>query len=96
MCCLQGSDADNIIPDRVILRGTLRALTDEHMMYMKQRIEEMVPGVVAAYRCNGTVDWQLDKHPYYPPTVNDPDAAEFVQRVGSALLGAENVSVLCL
>lgn len=38
---VQGSDADNIIPDEVTLRGTLRALTHEHMMLMKQRIEEV-------------------------------------------------------
>jgi hypothetical protein len=44
------SDADNIIPDHVSLRGTLRALTHEHMMLMKQRIEEVVPAVVAAFR----------------------------------------------
>eukprot|EP00878_Enallax_costatus_P041075 GHUV01047536.1.p1 GENE.GHUV01047536.1~~GHUV01047536.1.p1 ORF type:complete len:305 (+),score=61.41 GHUV01047536.1:82-996(+) len=88
---LQGSDADNIIPDRVTLGGTLRALTHEHMMYLKERIEEVVPGVVSAYRCNGTVDWQLDKHPYYPPTVNDAGAAAFAQGVASQVLGAENV-----
>lgn len=39
--CLQGSDADNIIPDEVVLRGTLRALTHAHMMFIKKRIEEV-------------------------------------------------------
>ena len=39
--CAQGSDADNIIPDEVILRGTLRALTHEHMMFIKHRIEQV-------------------------------------------------------
>lgn len=62
------------------------------MMYLKQRIEEVVPGVVSGYRCNGTVDWQLEKHPYYPPTVNDAGAAAFVQQVAAGVLGAENVS----
>lgn len=38
---LQGSDADNIIPDEVTLRGTLRALTHDHMMFIKQRIEQV-------------------------------------------------------
>jgi IAA-amino acid hydrolase len=89
---LQGSDADNITPDHVVLRGTLRALTHAHMMYIKHRIEEVVPAVVSAYRCNGSVDWLLEEHPYYPPTVNDPAAAAFVQTTVGRLLGEKNVS----
>jgi IAA-amino acid hydrolase len=42
---VQGSDADNIIPDEVTLRGTLRALTHEHMMFIKRRIEQVCAGV---------------------------------------------------
>lgn len=53
---------------------------------------QMVPAVVAAYRCNGTVDWQEAHHPYYPPTVNDPAAAEFAKSVAGKLLGSANVS----
>jgi IAA-amino acid hydrolase len=71
--------------------GTLRALTHEHMMYLKGRIEEMVASVAAGYRCNGTVDWHLEDHPYYPPTVNNPGAAAFVQEVASELLGSDKV-----
>ncbi|KAF8058874.1 ILL5 [Scenedesmus sp. PABB004] len=88
---LQGSDADNIIPDVVTLRGTLRALTHEHMEFMRRRIEEVVPAAVGAYQCNGTVDWQLGHHPYYPPTVNDPAAAALAREAAAAVLGADNV-----
>lgn len=49
-CAQTNSDADNIIPDHVTLRGTLRALTHEHMTHMRQRIEEAVPAVVSAFR----------------------------------------------
>ena len=65
------------------------------MMYLKERIDQAVPAVVSAYKCNGTVDWQLDKHPYYPPTVNDAGAAAFARAVGAQVLGAENVSCMC-
>lgn len=61
-------------------------------MYIKHRIEEVVPAVVSAYRCNGSVDWLLEEHPYYPPTVNDPAAAAFVQTTVGRLLGENNVS----
>jgi metal-dependent amidase/aminoacylase/carboxypeptidase family protein len=53
---LQGSDADNIIPDEVVMRGTLRALTHEHMMLMKRRIEEVgCQGVTSHEHMMGTV-----------------------------------------
>jgi len=87
----QAGHADNITPDTVELSGTLRALTDEHMMFMQRRIEEVAAGAVAAYGCNGTVDWQLDHHPYYPPTVNDADAADLARRVAGDVFGADNV-----
>jgi len=89
---LQGADADNIIPEQVFLRGTVRTLSHEQMVQLQQRIEEVVSSVAAAYRCNGTVDWLLDEHPYYPPTVNDPAAAAFAQQVAAELLGSANVS----
>lgn len=53
---------------------------------------QMVPAVVGAYQCNGTVDWLEEEHPYYPPTVNDPGAAEFAKGVVGQLLGRSNVS----
>lgn len=53
---------------------------------------QVVPAVVGAYRCNGTVDWLLDEHPYYPPTVNDHGAASFARGVAGKILGIENVS----
>lgn len=52
----------------------------------------MVPAVVGAYQCSGTVDWLEEEHPYYPPTVNDPGAAEFAKGVVGQLLGKSNVS----
>jgi hypothetical protein len=55
-------------------------------------MQQMVPAVVGAYQCNGTVDWLEAEHPYYPPTVNDPGAAEFAKGVVGQLLGASNVS----
>eukprot|EP00878_Enallax_costatus_P009016 GHUV01009428.1.p1 GENE.GHUV01009428.1~~GHUV01009428.1.p1 ORF type:complete len:349 (+),score=78.27 GHUV01009428.1:168-1214(+) len=86
---LQGSDANNITPDNVTLRGTLRALSTSDMQQLQHRVEEMLPGVAAAYRCNATVDWDVVT---YTPTVNDPGATEFASNVISGLLGSNNVS----
>lgn len=88
---LQAGDTYNVIPDSVLLGGTMRALTHEHMMYLKGRVEAMVASHVAGFGCNGTVDWRLDVQPYYPPLVNDDGAADFTWGVATRLLGKDNV-----
>ncbi|KIY96289.1 hypothetical protein MNEG_11671 [Monoraphidium neglectum] len=88
---LQAGDAYNVIPDSVMLGGTMRALTHEHMMYLKGRVEAMAASHAAGFGCNGTVDWRLDIQPYYPPLVNDDGAADFAWDVATRLLGASKV-----
>ncbi|KAI8472795.1 MAG: hypothetical protein J3K34DRAFT_384117 [Monoraphidium minutum] len=88
---IQAGDTYNVIPDAVILGGTMRALTHEHMMYLKGRVEAMVSSHASSFGCNGTVDWRLDTQPYYPPLVNDDGAADFAWGVASKLLGSGKV-----
>jgi metal-dependent amidase/aminoacylase/carboxypeptidase family protein len=38
--------AHNVIPDRVVMGGTVRALNDEWMAHLRQRIEEVCVAVV--------------------------------------------------
>jgi metal-dependent amidase/aminoacylase/carboxypeptidase family protein len=60
--CAQGSDADNIIPDEVSLRGTLRALTHEHMMFIKRRIEEVSAQKGSAGQAQGANRLQAESY----------------------------------
>eukprot|EP00889_Picochlorum_renovo_P006944 jgi/Picre1/33974/NNA_001451.t1 len=81
----------NVIPHVAHIGGTVRATTDEDMTYLKARIEEIVDSQAKAMGCEGSVDWMLDHHPYYPPVVNDKDAASFVSSVASKVFGADMV-----
>ena len=84
---LRAGDAYNVIPDEVVLGGTMRALTHDHMMYLKGRVEAMAAAHAAGFGCNGTVDWRLGEQPYYPPLVNDDGAAGFAWDVATRTLG---------
>ncbi|GBF94731.1 IAA-amino acid hydrolase-like [Raphidocelis subcapitata] len=88
---VQAGDTYNVIPDAVVLGGTMRALTHEHMMYLKGRVEAMAASHAAGFGCNGTVDWRLDHQPYYPPLVNDDGAADFAWGVAARVLGEDQV-----
>ena len=43
-------------------------------------------GQAASFGCTASVDWMEDSHPYYPPTVNDADAARFALGVAGELV----------
>ncbi|KAL4444571.1 hypothetical protein ABPG77_002388 [Micractinium sp. CCAP 211/92] len=83
---LQAGEGFNVIPDQVKLGGTVRANTDEVMTRLRRRVEETLAGAAAAHGCTVEVDWMEDRHPYYPPTRNDPEAYKFAMDVASRLV----------
>lgn len=84
---IQGGVAQNVICDRVELRGTLRTADPGVRALMQRRIREVCQGVAAA--CGAAVDVEILEG--YAPLINDPGEVERVFRLGRALLGSENV-----
>lgn len=84
---LSAGDAFNVIPDTVHIGGTMRSTSDEGMQALRRRFEELVSSQGAALGCSAEVDWMQEALPYYPPTVNDPDAYKFAADVAARLLG---------
>jgi amidohydrolase len=77
----------NVIPDEAKLMGTVRCFDPEVRASMPQRLERIIKGLGDAMR----IDYELDYHWSYPPTVNDQATNDVVRDVGRAVLGAENV-----
>lgn len=77
---IDGGEAFNIIPASTLMRGTVRALTIETLLSLRDKVEHIVNNTAAVYGCNVTIDWSPD---YYPPTVNDPTLFEFSKDVGA-------------
>jgi IAA-amino acid hydrolase len=50
------------------MRGTVRALSTETLLVLRDRVEHIVQSTAKVYGCNATVTFSPD---YYPPTVND-------------------------
>ncbi len=81
------SEAFNVIPERVELRGTARALEAETRALLARRIAEIVPNVARAFGAEAVLDFR----PGYPVTANDPDRAGFAAGVAAEVAGAERV-----
>ena len=81
---IEGGTAQNIICDKVSIRGTLRTANSEIRAMMKQRIEEVTHGVAQAMGCTAEVISG------YAALVNDTQEANRVRRVAARLFGSEN------
>jgi len=80
-------DAFNVIPQRVHLRGTLRAFDDAARAMGKRRIHELATGLSTSFGASAVVDYEDG----YPPTVNDADKAAFCAAVARGVAGQARV-----
>jgi amidohydrolase len=76
--------ANNIIPEKVHMLGTVRAVSRAGRKRALEGVERVVSGIAAAHEMSATVAITPGG---YPPTVNDTDFAEFAIDVATELLG---------
>ncbi len=84
---LHAGDAFNVIPQRAMLGGTVRSLTDEVRDLLERRLREVVELTAQAYGASATVDYSRN----YPVTVNDADRAAFAAEVAAGIAGEGRV-----
>lgn len=81
-------DADNVIPQELVLRGTIRCFTAEVRAAAHARIRDICAGLATATQCAMT--FALDAG--YPATINAAAPAERAALAAEALVGPESVS----
>jgi len=84
---IQGGTANNIIPDRVTMTGTIRSFTPEVRTLLQDELMRAA-GVVESL--GGRAEVTI--FPGYPPTVNDPAATEHMMGAMRELLGEDHVT----
>jgi amidohydrolase len=77
--------ATNIIPDRAVIEGTARTLSEPARRLIQQSMRRRCEGVAAAAGCQVEFDWQQG----YPPTVNDARMADYVAATVRRALGED-------
>ncbi|MBQ7925575.1 MAG: amidohydrolase [Lachnospiraceae bacterium] len=80
---VNGGEAANVIPDRVTMKGTLRAFREDVRERLKKRMEEIAVGIAGAFRARATVTFGSG----CPTLVNDRSLSEFVAVQLKELLG---------
>ncbi|MDU8913768.1 M20 aminoacylase family protein [Aestuariicoccus sp. MJ-SS9] len=77
------TDAFNVIPDEVMLRGTVRYFDPDVHEIVRKRLSEIATLTAQAH---GAVA-HLDYTPRVPPTINDPEAAARAAEAAQAVSG---------
>ena len=81
-----GSGAFNVIPEAATLRGTIRSLSTETLLQLRDRVQHIVETTAKTYGCNVTIEYSPD---YYPVTVNDPWLYENMTKSIASLISDE-------
>jgi amidohydrolase len=84
---LRGGEAFNVIPDEVVLLGTLRTFDAEVRSSLPGRIERIASGVAGGLGCRATVEVKNGN----PAVINHERAAEIARRAAVAVVGEQNV-----
>ncbi len=78
---IHGGTAQNVIPDRVDMTGTLRCLSNEVRDQMLEYMHKTVEGVTSSWGARYKLDYLYG----YPPVVNDPELLKVVEEITESL-----------
>lgn len=84
--------AHNVVSDRLLLGGTMRAMRKETMVRLRARLADVVRGVAAALELEAEVDWLEEKLVPYPPLVSDDTMVDLVRDASLDLFGPSGVA----
>jgi hippurate hydrolase len=88
VCTLRtASEAFNVIPPEVLIRGTVRTLDDAVRDIAEARITQLIHSTAEAYGCEA----HLDYHRGYPVVVNHDLNAEMAAEIARAVAGEDKV-----
>jgi amidohydrolase len=83
---LEGGVRGNIIPNEVMMSGTIRTFEQRVLDRVLERMDDVLRGAGVAFGAEVQFD-----HSTLPAVVNDPECAALVERVATTFLGAERI-----
>lgn len=85
---IHGGTSNNIIPEKVEMKGICRTFNNELRDYIKKRIEEVSVNTAKVMNGKAVVKFKEDK---YPALVNSKEYTELVKEVAKEIVGEENI-----
>ncbi|MEO3947557.1 M20 family metallopeptidase [Gorillibacterium sp. CAU 1737] len=82
-----GSNSYNVIPDRAVLKGTVRTFDADSRKLARERVETIIRDTCSMFGAEYTLTYKVG----YPPVVNTPAETERVLAAAAAVLGPDAV-----
>lgn len=87
---IEGGYAPNAIPDKVVVKGTLRTLDTEVSEATMRHIDRLIRGAAEASETNITIAWTSGP----PPVKNDRNLTRLLIQAGRNTIGSEHVKTI--
>lgn len=84
---IHGGSAWNVIPEKVVIRGSVRTLSSQAREAMEPAIRRIAEGVCASFGTRFDLSYKRG----FPVTVNHHDETELAAAVAADLVGEENI-----
>jgi hippurate hydrolase len=84
---IHAGDTWNVIPEQIVLRGTVRTFDKDVQDLIERRMRTLVDGIAAMFEMTATVRYERR----YPATVNSETETQHAMRAAAAVVGATNV-----
>jgi amidohydrolase len=88
---IHGGEAWNVLPDRAVIRGTVRCFSSEVQARIRQLIEEISTTTARAHGASASASYMEG----YPATVNETSATKIALRAASATVGEAATTLGC-
>jgi amidohydrolase len=85
---IHGGDAYNVIPEKAVLRGTVRCFSEATMKLVEDRMRRIAEGVAAGFGARAELDFRA----LFPPLVNDAEEVQFIADCAAEVVGEANVN----
>ena len=86
---VHAGEAWNVLPDRAVIRGTVRAFSSQVQDQAEQEIRLISENIAASVQAGVTIDYQRR----YPVLVNNENETAFCAKVAGDLVGDNNIDV---
>ena len=86
---VHGGETWNVIPQEVVLRGTVRAFKREVQDMIEERMRTIVAGVAATFEMKATLRYERR----YPATVNAEEQTRHAIAAAAAVVGADHLDI---
>ncbi len=90
VCSIHSGKKDNIIPDKLVMEGTIRTLDEDLRKEVKSKIGTMIPSLASSFGASAEVSFMENA---YPITYNDPDITKRVMGILSKIDGMKVVEI---